>query len=310
MTRRERERYTERSRPHRKDTPRGGGGRAAAGGSPWKNPVVMVAALGLVLAVVLAAGFLVGRERADGTLDAPPVAEAPELLEGAEPAADQPTEPLEAAPDGPDLQPPAGADTPTDGLWLPGDGQPYARPDDMALDPETTAYFASIETEGGTVIAELWPDLAPAHVNSFVFLAREGFFDGLTFHRVENWVVQGGDPTGTGSGGPGYRLPAEFNPEKPVNHRYGTLAMARSQEFDSGGSQFYFIKDPEGAAFLDGQYTVFGHVIEGMDVVRALSKDAVMTRVTIEERPRAERVVGPDQIRAGDLPEPPGGGAD
>jgi cyclophilin family peptidyl-prolyl cis-trans isomerase len=301
MARRERERYTERNRPHRKEAARGGGskGSAAAETSPWSNPIVIVAAAALILAVVLAAGFLLGND--SNKEAASPDGEATQVITGT--AALEPTtsaveniEPVTAT---------TAATVPQGTLSLPGSGTPYAAPDDMSLDGKTTAYFAVIDTVSGTIRAELWPELAPATVNSFVFLAREGYFDGLTFHRVEDWVVQGGDPTGMGNGGPGYAVPAEFNEADPVNHRYGTLAMARTDDPNSAGSQFYFIKDPEGAAFLDGKYTVFGHVVEGMDVVSQLPKGAAMNSVTIEEKPISESVVSPDDIRAGDLPETP-----
>lgn len=301
MARKERERYTERSRPHRKESGRGGGGGGSAPESGWRNPIVIVAAIGLVLAIVLAVGFVVGRGAGDESAAAPPTAEVPVT----EPTTEAPeAEPTVAAgepiTDTEKAEPEAGA------LWLPGEGEPFAQPEDLGLDGAESAFFAVIETDKGTIRAELWPEVAPAHVNSFVFLARGGFFDGLSFHRVEPWVVQGGDPTGTGGGGPGYNLPAEFNADDPVNHRYGTLAMARTSEPDSAGSQFYFIKDPAGAEFLDGQYTVFGHVIEGMDVVEAIVQGDTMTSVTIEEKPKSESVVSPDDIRAGDLPDPPG----
>lgn len=301
MARKERERYTERKRPHRKETarPASAGASRAVESSPWSNPVVVLAALGLILAVVLGAGFVLGRDRT-----------APEAAEGE--ATSVITDTAQAASTAADVEvaePVTGTEAtaiPEGTLWLPAEGAPYTQPEDMNLDGTTNAYFAVIETISGTIRAELWPEVAPAHVNSFVFLAREGFFDGLTFHRVESWVVQGGDPNGDGSGGPGYSLPAEFNADNPINHRYGTLAMARTGDnVNSGGSQFYFVKDPAGAPFLDGQYTVFGHVVEGMDIVSALPAGTAMTKVTIEEKPKADSVISPDQIRAGDLPEPP-----
>jgi cyclophilin family peptidyl-prolyl cis-trans isomerase len=141
------------------------------------------------------------------------------------------------------------------------------------------SYTATIVTNKGTIKLELLPKVAPITVNSFVFLARDGYFDGLTFHRVESWVVQGGDPTGTGSGGPGYSLPAEFNATK---HVVGTLAMARTTDPNSGGSQFYIVK--QAMPSLDNQYTVFGQTIEGMDVVNKIAVGDVMQKITIEEK--------------------------
>ena len=143
----------------------------------------------------------------------------------------------------------------------------YAMPEDMGIDPKKQ-YDVTMETDKGTIQLRLYPDVAPQHVNSFVFLASEGFYDGLTFHRVEpGFVIQGGDPVGNGTGGPGYRLPAEFN-DRP--HKEGALAMARSQSPNSAGSQFYITLAP--TPFLDRQYTVFGEVTSGMDVVKKIRK--------------------------------------
>ena len=125
-------------------------------------------------------------------------------------------------------------------------------------------YRATITMTGGGVIEiDLYEDLAPQHVNSFVFLARNGFYDALTFHRIiHGFMAQGGDPTGTGGGGPGYSLEAEFN---DTPHVRGILSMARSADPDSAGSQFFIVYDA--APHLDGQYTAFGEVISGMEVV-------------------------------------------
>jgi len=148
----------------------------------------------------------------------------------------------------------------------------------------TGAEIAVIKTAKGTIKFKFYPDKAPNHVGSFIELALAGFYNGLTFHRVEpNFVVQGGDPyskTGggaVGTGGPGYSLPAEFNDMK---HIEGTVAMARSADPDSAGSQFYICL--AAAPFLDGQYTVFGQVVEGMDVVKSIGVGDVMESVTIE----------------------------
>ena len=129
-------------------------------------------------------------------------------------------------------------------------------------------YFATVETTKGTFRIELRPDLAIQTVNSFIFLAREGYYDGVTFHRVlPGFMAQGGDPTGTGSGDPGYTLPAEFS---DVPFERGTVGMARQpQDPDSGGSQFFIAYTDQPS--LNGQYTVFGQVIEGMEVVDSLT---------------------------------------
>ena len=141
----------------------------------------------------------------------------------------------------------------------------YSKRPEMAL-KEGASYSATIEMEdGGKIELELWPDLAPEHVNSFVFLARDGFYDGVTFHRIiDGFMAQGGDPTGTGTGGPGYNVPAEFNDTKHVE---GVLSMARAQDPNSAGSQFFICNAD--ATFLDRQYTAFGKVTSGIEVVKA-----------------------------------------
>ena len=153
----------------------------------------------------------------------------------------------------------------------------YAAPPPLTIDTKKS-YTATIVTNKGTIKLNLLPTVAPNTVNAFVFLAREGYYNGLMFHRVEDWVVQGGDPTGTGAGGPGYTLKAEFNTTKHVT---GTLAMARTSDPNSAGSQFYIVK--QDAPWLDRQYTVFGQTIEGMDVVKKLVQGDVMKSVSIEE---------------------------
>lgn len=142
------------------------------------------------------------------------------------------------------------------------DKKKYDKPGDMKLDP-TKTYIATIETEAGTMTAELYPKIAPQTVNSFVFLAREGYYDNVIFHRViPGFMIQGGDPTGTGAGGPGYRVPAEFNDTK---HDRGILSMARTQDPNSAGSQFFVMhaRSPH----LDNQYTAFGKVTEGLETI-------------------------------------------
>lgn len=142
----------------------------------------------------------------------------------------------------------------------------YNAPPPMTIDPAKT-YTATLNTDKGDIVIRLRPDLAPDHVNSFVFLAREGYFDGVTFHRViPGFVAQGGDPTGSGSGGPGYTLPAEFS---NVPYDRGTVGAARTNDPNSAGSQFYITygRTPN----LDNQYTVFGEVTQGMDVADKLT---------------------------------------
>ncbi len=127
---------------------------------------------------------------------------------------------------------------------------------------------AIISTTHGEMTVELWDDVAPKHVANFLKLGREGFYDDLTFHRIiPGFVVQGGCPKGDGTGGPGWTVAAEFN-KRP--HHPGTLSMARSSHPDSAGSQFFICLTRDRCQHLDGQYTGFGQVTEGLDVVKAL----------------------------------------
>jgi peptidyl-prolyl cis-trans isomerase B (cyclophilin B) len=157
-----------------------------------------------------------------------------------------------------------------------------ANPPAQEID-EDTIYTVTFKTDRGTIEADLDPRLAPRTVNNFVSLARRGFYDGLTFHRVvPGFVIQGGDPDGTGSGGPGYRFEDE-----PVQGDYlmGTLAMANAGP-DTNGSQFFIcLENLTGR--LDKKYNLFGKVTSGLEVVHTVKKGDTMTSVTISERPRA-----------------------
>jgi peptidylprolyl isomerase len=147
--------------------------------------------------------------------------------------------------------------------------QQFDAPPAMAIDP-AKRYSAELDTSLGRVVIALDPLAAPRTVNNFVFLARQGFYDGVVFHRViRGFVCQGGDPTGTGRGGPGYR----FEDELPPAGRYevGSVAMANAGP-DTNGSQFFIISGPQGTA-LPPQYALFGKVVAGLDVVAAI--DAV-----------------------------------
>jgi cyclophilin family peptidyl-prolyl cis-trans isomerase len=138
----------------------------------------------------------------------------------------------------------------------------YPSPPAMTIDA-SKRYAATIDTTEGQIAVELYPQDAPQHVNSFLFLAREGFYDGAIFHRViPGFMIQGGDPTGTGTGGPGYRLKSEFNARK---HTRGVLSAARTSDPNSAGSQFFIMHAD--APHLDRQYSVFGKVTSGLDVV-------------------------------------------
>jgi peptidyl-prolyl cis-trans isomerase B (cyclophilin B) len=148
-----------------------------------------------------------------------------------------------------------------------------------ALAGEAKTARARISTPKGDIVFSFFPDDAPLHSAAFIKLARAGFYDGLKFHRYEpGFVIQGGDPAGNGTGGPGYNLDAEFS-ERP--HVQGTVAMARSQNPNSAGSQFYIVLGD--APFLNRQYTVFGHVVEGQSVVDQIRAGDAMTKVTIED---------------------------
>jgi peptidyl-prolyl cis-trans isomerase B (cyclophilin B) len=142
------------------------------------------------------------------------------------------------------------------------------------------SYTATIETNRGSIEIELYPQYAPKTVNNFVFLAREGFYDGVSFHRViSNFMIQGGDPTGSGRGGPGYRFEDEFR-GNPLKHETGVLSMANAGP-NTNGSQFFITHSPQ--PHLDGKHTVFGKVTRGQDVVDAIRQGDKMNKVTIKE---------------------------
>ena len=163
----------------------------------------------------------------------------------------------------------------------------YPAPPQMAIDP-AHSYTATIDTSAGTMTAELFASEAPKTVNNFVFLARDGFYDGVIFHRViSGFMIQGGDPTGTGGGGPGYR----FDDER-VTRKYsrGIMAMANAGP-NTNGSQFFITLAP--TPHLDNRHSVFGEVVSGLDVVKRIGRVAtgrqdrpvtpvVMNKVTIE----------------------------
>lgn len=149
--------------------------------------------------------------------------------------------------------------------------------------------------DAGTIRAELYPEIAPNTVNNFISLVQKGFYDGLIFHRViKGFMIQGGDPQGTGMGGPGYAIRGEFahnGVPNDLKHEAGVLSMARSMAPDSAGSQFFIMH--EAAPYLDGEYAAFGRVVEGMEVVNAIAEtptgrndrpkeDVVMRKVTVD----------------------------
>ncbi|MEM6785642.1 MAG: peptidylprolyl isomerase [Bacteroidota bacterium] len=155
----------------------------------------------------------------------------------------------------------------------------YNSPPALTIDTDSH-YTATIETNKGTIVLDLYPEYAPLTVNNFVFLASEGFYDGVVFHRViSNFMVQGGDPTGTGRGGPGYRFRDEFD-GNPLRHEAKVISMANAGP-GTNGSQFFITHLPQ--PHLDNRHTVFGKVIEGADVVDAIRQGDVMEKVTAEK---------------------------
>ena len=155
--------------------------------------------------------------------------------------------------------------------------------------------IVTIETNQGVIKVELYPDVAPNTVNNFISLAGKKFYDGTIFHRViPGFMIQGGDPEGTGMGGPGYGIKGEFSAngfENPLKHTTGVISLARSQRPDSAGSQFFIMVAD--APYLDGQYAAFGKVIEGQSVAEAIvnaprdrgdrpDQDQIMERVTVD----------------------------
>jgi len=144
----------------------------------------------------------------------------------------------------------------------------------------TKKYSATLETSRGTIVVELFAKEAPKTVNNFVFLARDGFYDGTVFHRViDNFMIQGGDPTGTGRGGPGYKFEDEFK-GNPHKHKVGTLSMANAGP-GTNGSQFFITHIATN--WLDGKHTIFGEVRSGQDVVNAIKQGDTLKSVKITE---------------------------
>lgn len=156
----------------------------------------------------------------------------------------------------------------------------WPKPPAMQIDPKKE-YFVKIETGRGSIELQLFPQYAPITVNNFVFLVREGYYDGVTFHRViADFMIQGGDPTGTGRGGPGYRFEDEFK-NNPLLHETGVISMANAGP-GTNGSQFFITHSPQ--PHLNGRHTVFGKVLKGQEVVNAIRQGDVMTRVSVEEK--------------------------
>jgi peptidyl-prolyl cis-trans isomerase B (cyclophilin B) len=155
----------------------------------------------------------------------------------------------------------------------------YDAPPPMSIDP-AKKYSATLETSSGAIVVDLFAKDAPKTVNNFVFLARDGFYDGTVFHRViGDFMIQGGDPTGSGRGGPGYRFEDE-TANNPNKHKVGSLSMANAGP-NTNGSQFFITHVETG--WLDGKHTIFGQVRSGQDVVNKVKQGDTLKSVKIEE---------------------------
>jgi peptidyl-prolyl cis-trans isomerase B (cyclophilin B) len=156
----------------------------------------------------------------------------------------------------------------------------YSAPPAMTIDPNKN-YTVTFDTSKGSIVVDLFPKDAPKTVNNFVFLAKDGFYNGTKFHRViENFMIQGGDPEGTGRGGPGYRFEDEVGPGKP-KHKVGSLSMANAGP-GTNGSQFFITHIA--TDWLNGKHTVFGQVRSGQDVVNKIAQGDTVKSVTVEEK--------------------------
>jgi cyclophilin family peptidyl-prolyl cis-trans isomerase len=186
-------------------------------------------------------------------------------------------------------QAPAGTTTPATSATEGGNAMQWSSPPPMTID-QNKQYTATIKTDYGVIIVQLFPKDAPVTVNNFVFLARQGFYSGVKFHRVvKGFVIQGGDPTGTGAGGPGYRFDDEIVTKDYVA---GTMAMANAGANTNGSQFFITLVDLTGS--LPKKYTIFGQVISGFDVVQKIGdvpvqgsspvKDVIIDSITIVEK--------------------------
>ena len=162
--------------------------------------------------------------------------------------------------------------------------------DDSIVESGELPIATIVVKDYGTIEAELYPDKAPNTVNNFISLANSGFYDGLTFHRIiDGFMIQGGDPEGNGTGGPGYSIAGEFSSngytENDLKHTDGVLSMARARSKDSAGSQFFIMVGDYNN--LDGEYAAFGKVISGLDIVKNISKVATDNN----DKPKKEVVI-------------------
>ncbi len=216
-----------------------------------------------VAVLALAVGLLAAMTLGGCTEEAPPPADEIEPP----PSAMQPTEPPREEP-----------------AEQPADETAAEAPEEVAEDTAEDAASRTvvrIKTDKGDMVAELFDETMPITAGNFILLAESGFYDGLTFHRVEpRFVIQGGCPEGTGFGGPGFTIPRELNDEVP--HDRGVLSMARSDHPDSAGSQFFVCLSREECRHLDGAYAAFGRVIEGIEVADRIAVGDRISTITIE----------------------------
>lgn len=172
----------------------------------------------------------------------------------------------------------------------PDENEDASTANEVDIDLENPTIVTMTMENGGDVVMELYPDVAPKTVENFVKLASDGFYNGLTFHRViPGFMIQGGDPDGNGTGGPDHSVEGEFSSngfENDLSHERGVVSMARSQDPDSAGSQFFIVV--EDSTFLDGDYAAFGKVTEGMDVVDEI--------VSVETGSNDKPVEGQEQV--------------
>lgn len=223
--------------------------------APRQNPALAAISALIVVAVFVALGFMLAN-RQPGIASEAPVAT-----------------PLPFATVDPAAQPGAATTDTSSRVDM------YSAAPALSIDT-SKLYKATIETSKGNIVLELYPEYAPQTVNNFVFLARNGFYDGLKFHRViEGFMIQGGDPAGNGTGGPGYQFADEVE-GNPLVHDRGVISMANSGP-NTNGSQFFITREPQ--PHLNGLHTVFGKVLEGQEAVDAMQQDDVMTKVTITE---------------------------
>ncbi len=161
----------------------------------------------------------------------------------------------------------------------------WDNPPAMQIDLQKT-YRVTIETNRGDMGLELYTEHAPKTVNNFVFLVQEGFYDGVVFHRViSDFMVQGGDPTGTGRGGPGYKFEDEVA-ENPLRHETGVISMANAGP-NTNGSQFFITHSPQ--PHLDGKHTVFGKLVKGQEILNAIQQGDKMLKVMVSDDERSKR---------------------